>query len=101
MNKRFNEPKSLDDIMARSSKNGFFYFLSNRSKMTEIWQITVGSKVSANTTIRSFEMGRLEILVRGPAYLERYRYYLKDWIKRINIEFGDELVTEIVLKIAE
>ena len=90
---------SLDAIIDRSSRSGFFYFLANRAKLTEVWRQTVGPKVAANTVIDTFELTRLTVLVRGPAYLERYRYYLKEWIKRMNIEFGDELITEIFLKV--
>ena len=90
---------SLDAIIDRSSRSGFFFFLAHRVKVTEAWRKTVGPKVAANTVIESFDLSRLTVLVRGPAYLERYRYSLKEWIKRLNIEFGDELVTEIFLKV--
>jgi hypothetical protein len=96
---RFIDPKSIDKIMDRSSQKGFFYFLANRVKVSEIWKNTVGPKVAANTSIYAFTLSRLEVHVKGPAYLEHYRYFLKDWIKRLNIEFGDELITEIVLKV--
>jgi hypothetical protein len=85
--------------MDHSFKHGFLYFLSNRSRISRIWRDVVGEKVVAHTNIKSFEMGRLEIDVDGPAYLERYRYSVKEWIKRINVEFGDEMVTEIKLKV--
>ncbi|MDR2368721.1 MAG: DUF721 domain-containing protein [Deltaproteobacteria bacterium] len=99
--RRRGELISIDQILDRSSRNGFFHFLANRSKLTEIWKSVVGPKVAANAMINSFELSRLEVYVRGPAYLERYRYFLKEWIKRINIEYGDEIVTEIVLKIGQ
>jgi hypothetical protein len=56
--------------------------------------------VAAKTSVRSIELGRLTVDVAGPAYLERYRYQLEGWRKRINIEFGDEQVSEIILRVA-
>ncbi|MDR1110145.1 MAG: DUF721 domain-containing protein [Deltaproteobacteria bacterium] len=98
--KRFSPaPLSVDRLMARSSMKGFFYFISNRARLTEIWQKTVGPQVAQNAFIRSFEIGRLEVAVKGPAYLERYRYFIREWKKRLNIEFGDEVVTEICLRV--
>jgi hypothetical protein len=87
--------------MDRSFKNGFLHFLSDRQRLTEIWRDTVGPDVTLKTSIRGLEMGRLTVEVAGPAYLERYQYYLPKWIKRINIEYGDEIVTEIILRVGE
>ncbi|MDR2442015.1 MAG: DUF721 domain-containing protein [Deltaproteobacteria bacterium] len=97
----FKDLTPIDKIMDRSAKNGFLHFLSNRARLTNIWQQIVGPTVAANTTIRSFEMGRLIIKVPGPAYLEQYQYECQNWIKRINIEFGDEVVTKIVLRVGQ
>jgi hypothetical protein len=98
--KRFRKSLvSIDQIMERSSKGGFLYFLANRAKVNEVWRKTVGPKVDANTLIHAFDLSVLEVYVRGPAHLERYRYFVKEWMERMNIEFGDELITEIVLKI--
>jgi hypothetical protein len=90
---------SIDRLMDRSSKSGFLYFLSHRARVSQVWRDAVGPKVCANTAIHSFNLSTLQVFVRSPAHLERYRYFLKDWKKRMNIEFGDEMVTEIALKI--
>jgi hypothetical protein len=95
----FRQPTKLDEIMDCSMRRGFLHLLSNRARMTEIWQRTVGPKVAPNTTILSFELGRLTVSVKGPAYYERYRYDVGKWLKRLNIEYGDEVVTEIVLQV--
>jgi hypothetical protein len=99
--KRSSNLMSMEKIMDRSLKGGFLHFISNRARLTEIWQNVVGEEIAAKTNILAFEVGRLEIGVKGPAYLERYQYYKKDWIKRLNIEYGDEVVTEIVLTVAQ
>lgn len=97
-------PKDLtqvDELLDRSAERGFLRFVSNRARLTDIWRETVGEKVAAKTSIRSFELGKMTVEVAGPAYMERYRYQLQAWRKRINIEFGDELVTEIVLRVGQ
>lgn len=92
---------SISKIMDRSLKSGFLHFVSNRARLTKIWQETVGPDVAKKTNIRSLELGRMTVEVSGPAYLERYRYHLPKWQKRINIEFGDEIVTEIILRVGQ
>ena len=86
-------------LIDRSLKSGFMRFLANRSRLTEIWKTTVGPEASKKTSIRSLDMGRLTVEVSGPAYLERYQYNLPKWKKRINIEYGDEIVDEIILRV--
>ncbi|MDR1656729.1 MAG: DUF721 domain-containing protein [Deltaproteobacteria bacterium] len=92
---------SIEKIIDRSANSGFLHFMSNRARLTELWRQTVGPEVAAKTNIRSFELGRMVVAVQGPAYLERYRYLIENWKKRLNIEYGDEVVTEIVLRIGE
>ncbi|MDR3135323.1 MAG: DciA family protein, partial [Deltaproteobacteria bacterium] len=78
----WRELTPIGAIMERSSKRGYFYFLSYRARMAATWQQTVGPDVAANTFINAFEMGRLEVSVKAPAYLERYQYFVEDWKKR-------------------
>jgi hypothetical protein len=92
---------SVDEIMNRSSKRGFMRQLSNRKRMTEIWRMTVGTKIFPNTLIKSYNFGQLVVAVKGPAYMERYQYFIHDWKRRMNIEFGDEVITDIVLRVAD
>ncbi|MDR1487283.1 MAG: DUF721 domain-containing protein [Deltaproteobacteria bacterium] len=99
--RRYNNARSIEEIMRNSQKNGFMHFLSNRARLNKIWEQVVGADIAKKTAIISFEVGRLEVSVKGPAYLERYQYYKKEWKKRLNIEFGDDIVDEIILIVGQ
>ena len=98
-NRPFEEMTSISKAMDRSSKTGLLHLLSNRFRLTRIWRETVGPEVAAKTTILSFSMGVMTVSVAGPAYLERYRYELEGWRRRLNIELGEEVVTRIALRV--
>jgi hypothetical protein len=96
-----NRLTPISDLMDRSLKGGFLFFLDKRLRFRQAWLNVVGEDVGKRTKVVSFEMGRLEVFVAGPAYLDRYRYKIKEWLKRLNIEFGEEVVEEIVLKVGD
>jgi predicted nucleic acid-binding Zn ribbon protein len=99
--RRFGRPTAVEDLMDRSVRKGFLHFLSRRQKLREAWNDVVGEAAAKRTKIVSLMEGKLTVAVSGPAYLDRYRYMTKEWRRRLNVEFGEELIQELELRVGE
>jgi len=103
---RFSRPPGrltpLSEIIGESLSRGFLHFTARKLRVFELWPRVVGSVDAAKARARFLQGGRLIVLVPGPAWLDRFTYKKADWLKRLNLELGEQAaLEEIVLKVGD
>jgi hypothetical protein len=98
-NSRSSYLLSLEESINNSLKTGFLYFVDQKIRIFEAFPLAVGQTMAQRAKAAYYEMGKLTVQVSEPAFLERCQYLKKDWIQRLNIELGYNLINEIELKL--
>jgi hypothetical protein len=92
-------PLNLNESIDLSLETGFLYFIDLKIKVFDAFPRAVGKVLAERVKATYYDAGILTVFVTEPAYLERCQYLKKNWLKRLEIELGCALVTEIVLKL--
>jgi hypothetical protein len=92
-------PPSLGDIINRSGNRGFLYFAGQTTRLFKIFDRVIGPDYSRYISAYGYFMGVLFVRTGLPAYVERFNYIKKEWIRSINIEMGIELISDIKIKV--
>lgn len=99
-NKRFPGcPPSLGDILGRSANGGFLYFANQNQRILSLFPRVVGPKDSQHMEAYGYFMGTIHVRTASPAYMERFNYMKRDWIKALNVEMGVPIINDMRIRV--
>jgi predicted nucleic acid-binding Zn ribbon protein len=70
----------------------------DRYRALQIWGKVVGDAVSKVTAVESLKGKDLYIRVRSPSWRMELNFRKKDIVKRLNMEVGYEIVSDIIFR---
>ncbi|MDR1085245.1 MAG: DUF721 domain-containing protein [Deltaproteobacteria bacterium] len=94
-----NDLVSLKSLLERSGQRGVLYFLFQNQRILDLWPLIAGPEAAKHTRVHLFREGVLHVRVEASAYLDRYRYSLKQWVKQFEIELQAPVVEKIELRL--
>ena len=75
------------------------YFIDQKTKIFKLFRRVIGKKNAEHITAYGHFMGTLFLRTGHPAYAERFSYLKSEWIKALNIELGEEIISDMCIKV--
>ncbi|MDR2199965.1 MAG: DUF721 domain-containing protein [Deltaproteobacteria bacterium] len=92
-------PPGLGELLDRESDRGFLYFIKRNNRVLKLFERVAGEKYLGKITAYRYFMGTVFLRADSPAYVERFNYLKKDWLKALNVELGMDLITDMRIKV--
>ncbi|MDR3154937.1 MAG: DUF721 domain-containing protein [Deltaproteobacteria bacterium] len=92
-------PGSVGRLIEESVNSGYLHFLARSNRLYRIFSEVTGPEYAGRVLPYGVELGLLHARVDSPHLLERCHYMKKEWIRDLNLEMGEDLVTDMIFRV--
>jgi predicted nucleic acid-binding Zn ribbon protein len=94
------KPEGVGDILAKLMKKPALTKALLQARIWEEWDSIAGKPLCEHGKPQRIKDGLLTVMVESAVWMNKYSYRKWDIIRRINLQAGKELVSDIFLKLA-
>jgi hypothetical protein len=94
-------PRSLGTELEYLKREGFLHFLARNRRLFRKFSEIIGTQYAGKVEACGKQLGMLYVRVDSPHLAERCHYMKKEWMKILNIEMGEEVVTDMFFRVLQ
>ncbi|MDR1079878.1 MAG: DUF721 domain-containing protein [Deltaproteobacteria bacterium] len=94
-------PQLLDTILNDQINNGFLHFAVRNQRLYRKFNEMMGTDYRGRIEACGKQLGTLYVRADSPHLMERCVYRKKEWIELLNREMGEEVVTDIRIRVLQ
>jgi len=93
--------QKLGDVLQEVLKKRDILLTSEKRRLQEIWNRSVGDRIAAQTTPDRLQKGSLYVKVSNSVWMQQLHFLKKEIIDTVNRQMGEQLIKNIFFSIGE